>query len=473
VPCPGLRFRPGAELFEDRIVPTPVVTIAAAVSGVGEGDGNTAAFVLTRTDTTGSLMVSFTLSGTATNGTDYSASPVFFGMGQATAYILVDPTDDSTSEPTESLVCTLSFGSGYAVGTPDSATIDLLDNDAQVVTVEQVYDASEDGYEGILRLTRIGDLSGALTVNYLVGGTATAEDDYEELSGEVVFAAGSATAEVNVAAVHDAEYDPDETVILTVDTGTGYSSGAEDEATVTIRDDAQSVFELNSEDGAVWYEIDWTEWDPEDDDPQALSLTNFSLLFAGLTFTEANATITNAVALLEDGEVVDIQFEVEFASPVAGLERVIVAGGEVTGIDSTTQQEVGPAEVADKVDAAITLNFSTVDFPTTGNVTWRFSVVYKNGTGEGNNITKTATFTLTPTMTPEDLRLLVEDQLKAWHLRPEGSGSSLLIKGPPGQHLTQVVIVQDGAPQAKGPGVGYRTGTGQSGPPLYYFLPPE
>ena len=47
---------------------------------MSEPDGNTPAFVLTRSETTTSLMVSYTLSGAATNGTDYSASPVFFGM---------------------------------------------------------------------------------------------------------------------------------------------------------------------------------------------------------------------------------------------------------------------------------------------------------------------------------------------------------------------------------------------------------
>ncbi|HEY1190329.1 MAG TPA: Calx-beta domain-containing protein [Gemmata sp.] len=72
------------------------------------------------------------------------------------------------------------------------------------------------GTNGTFRFTRTGDTSGALTVNYTVGGTATSGTDYTALVGSVTFAADSDTADVAVTAIDDTVYDPDETVVVTV-----------------------------------------------------------------------------------------------------------------------------------------------------------------------------------------------------------------------------------------------------------------
>jgi hypothetical protein len=52
------------------------------------------------------LTVSFTLTGTATNSTDYQnvASSVTFRAGQATVDVVVTPLVDGTTEGTESVI---------------------------------------------------------------------------------------------------------------------------------------------------------------------------------------------------------------------------------------------------------------------------------------------------------------------------------------------------------------------------------
>jgi hypothetical protein len=89
---------------------------------------------------------------------------------------------------------------------------------------------------GTFTITRTGDLTGALTVNYTVGGTATSGTDYAALSGSVVISAGAATATVVVTPNDDLVDEANETVILTLAAGTGYSVGTPSAATVTITD---------------------------------------------------------------------------------------------------------------------------------------------------------------------------------------------------------------------------------------------
>jgi hypothetical protein len=127
---PSNRARLNLTTLEDRTTPTAEVSITATAPNVGEGSSGS--FQVTRSDTTGHLSVNFSLSGTATFGSDYNSnsSPVLFGPGVATVGIFIFGTNDSISEPTESVIATITSGTGYTVGTPDSATINILDNDA-------------------------------------------------------------------------------------------------------------------------------------------------------------------------------------------------------------------------------------------------------------------------------------------------------------------------------------------------------
>ena len=86
-------------------------------------------------------------------------------------------------------------------------------------------------------LRRFGDLSTSLTVTYTVGGTATNGVDYVALSGSVTFAPGSPVATITVLPIDDALPEGDETVIVTLIGGSGYTVGSPSSATVTIADD--------------------------------------------------------------------------------------------------------------------------------------------------------------------------------------------------------------------------------------------
>lgn len=90
---------------------------------------------------------------------------------------------------------------------------------------------------GTFTFHRTGPTTAPLTVNFSVGGTATAGSDYTALGTSVAFASGSATATKLVIVGDDTDVEGDETVVLTLAGGTGYVVGTPASATITIKDD--------------------------------------------------------------------------------------------------------------------------------------------------------------------------------------------------------------------------------------------
>jgi regulation of enolase protein 1 (concanavalin A-like superfamily) len=107
------------------------VSITATDPIASETPGNTGTLTVTRTaPTTAALTVNLTISGTATNGTDYTsiASTLSFAANQASKTITVTPIDDSISEGDETVVISIASGS-YDIDASSFATVTIRDND--------------------------------------------------------------------------------------------------------------------------------------------------------------------------------------------------------------------------------------------------------------------------------------------------------------------------------------------------------
>lgn len=119
----------------------PFVSIVATDPFGREGDPtgvgrNNIEFTFHRSgDTTLPLAVHFTLGGSATSGTDYSsaASPIVIPAGQTRVKLVVEPIDDRSVEPIETVVVTLARDpeapAAYVPGLPRRAAAILVDND--------------------------------------------------------------------------------------------------------------------------------------------------------------------------------------------------------------------------------------------------------------------------------------------------------------------------------------------------------
>jgi len=140
------------------------------------------------------------------------------------------------------------------VGGTADPTVTPLDPPDSVVTVAVSPAAvDEDGATNLVyTFTRAGFTANALTVNFSIGGTATfgaSPNDYTQTgaasftppTGTVNFTAGSSTAIVTVDPEADATSEPDETVIITVTSGTDYTVGSPSSATGTITNDDSVV----------------------------------------------------------------------------------------------------------------------------------------------------------------------------------------------------------------------------------------
>jgi hypothetical protein len=168
---------------------------------------------------------------------------VVISVGQSSAQVVVTPIDDGVlGEGDETVIATLSPNAAYNVGAPNSATVTIIDNmTLPTVTITATDDtATEQGpTTGMFTVSRSGGTSSALTVNYTVGGTATAGSDYQSLSGSVVISVGQSSAQVVVTPIDDGVLgEGDETVIATLSPNAAYTVGAPNSATVTIIDNS-------------------------------------------------------------------------------------------------------------------------------------------------------------------------------------------------------------------------------------------
>ncbi|MGW9685310.1 beta strand repeat-containing protein, partial [Flagellimonas sp. 2504JD1-5] len=78
---------------------------------------------------------------------------------------------------------------------------------------------------------------GAITVNYTVGGDATSGSDFVALAGSVDIPDTQQSATITLTPIDDSDVELDETVTVTLATGTGYTVGAPNSADVTITSD--------------------------------------------------------------------------------------------------------------------------------------------------------------------------------------------------------------------------------------------
>ena len=194
-------------------------------------------------DLTEALVVNYNLSGTATNGVDYTtlSGTVTIPAGAASTRISVSPKADTLLEGDESVILTLTDSISYDVGNPGAATLTIRDAQKSTVTVVTTVDKvfEQGDVPGQFTVTRTGS-SGDLAVYLAVSGTALSGADYVPIDNPVVIPDGSSSTTIDVIPFHDLILEPSETVILTVLPNTNYDVGTPATAKLDILDDGTS-----------------------------------------------------------------------------------------------------------------------------------------------------------------------------------------------------------------------------------------
>jgi concanavalin A-like lectin/glucanase superfamily protein/Big-like domain-containing protein/glucose/sorbosone dehydrogenase/Calx-beta domain-containing protein len=147
----------------------PTVAVAATDPTATEAGLTTGTFAVSRTGSAAAaLTVNYTVSGSATPGSDYGAltGSVTIPAAAASAAITVTPIDDTSIEPGETVVISLTPNGAYLVAAPGSATVSIVSDDAAQSPNLVAAFGFEEGAG-----TTIADLSGRGNTGSLSGPT--------------------------------------------------------------------------------------------------------------------------------------------------------------------------------------------------------------------------------------------------------------------------------------------------------------
>jgi hypothetical protein len=199
-----------------------------------ESSGTGADFLITRrTSGSSPLTVSYTMSGTATSGADYTtlSGTATIPGGSSSVKVTVVPINDTVPEGVETLIMTVTPAASYGVRFA-SATMYLADNDAfasgTVGFASGASSALEDAGTVNIPVSLTGTPPAGSSVRYRVnGGSAVGNGvDFTLNAGTLVFAPGETTKNITVAIRHDVLPEPAETLVISLFNATGANLGA-------------------------------------------------------------------------------------------------------------------------------------------------------------------------------------------------------------------------------------------------------
>lgn len=224
----------------------PTLAIADAAISEGNSGGKLLSFVVTLSAASASAVsVSYaTADGTATAGSDYTASTgtVTFAPGETSKTVQVAVKGDTAVEANETFTVMLSAPSGATIA--DGSALATITNDdvAPVVPTVSIADASVvEGNAGTTALSFVVSLSAASTapvsVSYATAnGTGMAGSDYTAKSGTVTFAPGETSKTIQVSVTGDTAVEASETFTVALSAPSGATLG-HGTATATITND--------------------------------------------------------------------------------------------------------------------------------------------------------------------------------------------------------------------------------------------
>jgi hypothetical protein len=207
------------------------------------------------------LTVNFTISGTATLGTDYTLSNVNSSTSATIAAntqsiaVQATPINDTDFEPDETIIMTLQPGTGYCVGTESTGTRTILDDDSQEVEFSVTPAPSPEGNSGTTNfnytITRTGPALTSLEIQWTASGTGTNPADGADFvggtpiqTGNVIFGLNETEKTFSVQIAGDTDLENDETFQVSLSNPTsvpGVTFGTNNPTVSTILNDDQEV----------------------------------------------------------------------------------------------------------------------------------------------------------------------------------------------------------------------------------------
>ncbi|ACB49590.1 hypothetical protein cce_0239 [Crocosphaera subtropica ATCC 51142] len=178
---------------------------------------------------------------------------VDFDYGQTSQTLYIEVPNDWTLEGTETFQLQLvddPYNPAIELGENATTTVEILDNSPTVEFGSVSYTLNEDqGYTMVVEVIRSGDLSFESIVNLnVLGGTATAGDDYDYLYGKIYFNYGQTRQFVEIGLNNDSLIEGIETLELEIiaadEPYDNYVIGTQNTTTVEIIDNDAIIAEI-------------------------------------------------------------------------------------------------------------------------------------------------------------------------------------------------------------------------------------
>ena len=328
--------------------------------------------------------------GTATSGTDYvaiSGGSLTFPAGTARQEITVSVRGDTTVEPDETVVVSLSNPANAPVGTGTGTGTIVNDDVSEPPPVDDAPSLSIDspsvaeGDDDMVSLTFTVTLSPAssaqVTVDYVVTGTAASGTDYAAITGgALTFPPGTTSRTITVSVMGDVLNEGDETIVVTlsnvrnaaIDTATGTGTITDDDSGPKLSIDSPRVAEGDSGSTTLTFTVTLSEALTEQvtvdyadaGSGTATPGTDYAAITASaLTFAAGTTSQTFNVSVT--GDVLD---EADETVVVTLSNAVNAAIGAATGTGAITDDDAPPSlsidspRVAEGNSGSTTLTFT-------------------------------------------------------------------------------------------------------------------
>ncbi len=227
----------------------PEITVEGG-SAIAEG-GNAVFTVKASPAPAANLAVTLTVDDDATSDFlaqgDEGTHTVTIPAGQSSATLTLATENDTTDEPDGNVSATVANGTGYTVGSPNTATVAVSDDDDPQVATPAVSIAAggaiTEGGNAVFTVEANPAPAANLVVTLTVDDDATSDflAQGNEGTQTVTIQAGQSSATLTLATVNDNADEPDGRLSATVEAGTGYTVGGAATASVVVADDDDPV----------------------------------------------------------------------------------------------------------------------------------------------------------------------------------------------------------------------------------------
>ena len=215
-------------------IPTPSLTIQSVNADVPQG--SSATFVIQASVAAPSdLTVNLSSGGTA-GSADVVSPPasVVLPAGSTSTSVSVQTLANNLVKAEPTLVVSLAAGSGYSVGSPDSAQTTITNNNVPTLQITGTTAVSPGG-TATLTVTADQAPLHNIQVPLALSGSATPGTDYNPVNPVLTLNAGSTSASVTVNTVKVSAIEPSKYLVVSISPSpSSYSIGAQGSAVVTI-----------------------------------------------------------------------------------------------------------------------------------------------------------------------------------------------------------------------------------------------